>query len=110
MKRSQRRYVVPKTPELEMQVDTIMRRLEVESYAEMFRVLVRDAYRHLQRDKDPHYVSLTRHDIELALDELVLDAEPPEGTAWCPVCERYVDRKMWTRDPHFCDECCRTYH
>ena len=49
MKQSQRRYVVPKTVELEMQVDTVMRGFEFASYAEMFWTLVHDAYRHLQK-------------------------------------------------------------
>lgn len=62
MKKTPGRYCVPKTPELEAQVDTVMRGYEFESYAEMLRCLIRDAYRHLQRDA--YYLSLTRHDIE----------------------------------------------
>ncbi len=91
------RYVVPRTVELEMQVDTVMRGFEFTSYAEMLRTLIYDAYRHLQRD--PHYKSLVRHDIEEAEDRL------SEELAFCPGCERYVARKMWNSDPHLCDDC-----
>lgn len=62
MKRNQRRYVLPKTPELETEVDAVMRGFGFVSYAEMLRVLIHDAYRHLQRDAYPP--SLTRHDIK----------------------------------------------
>lgn len=92
---SQRRYVVPRDSDLEMQVDTIMRGFQFASYAEMFRTLVRDCCRHLRKQ--------ARIRAELKRNH------PPETHRWCDCCKSWTLRSMWTQDPHFCDSCAREH-